>query len=51
MKPSREVKKEEIFPNSIYEYSITSIPELKEIVQERKITNAKIQNKILANQI
>ena len=42
---------EEIFPNSIYEYSITLIPELTETLQERKITNAKILNKLLANQI
>lgn len=40
-----------MFPNSIYEYSITLIPKLAETLQERKITNAKILNKLLANQI
>ena len=34
MKSSREVKKEEIFPNSTYEYSITLIAKLRDIAKK-----------------
>lgn len=42
MKSSREVKKEEIFPNSPYEYSITLIPKIYRDTEEKE--NYKCKN-------